>query len=654
MSSIALPPEIIERVIDCCYDNSYTLPKLEIDLARYHSDDPPHLTPDSSLITPTPKPASFTPRALASYRKCGSTIRVLCLQDIEYLTGDDFWRLISAFPSLRSLCCQGITFEQPGVLRAFKQPGYRRPRKLELETLEIAGPLADDAITVLLESCSHLASLESLSLDVTQAERFVTFISQLPGLRRFTLAIELGVESTVVRSISQLMNILKLFGEFPISGNVFEFILRISIAFPSRLNQELTAGDAPRYCHGLEEQLLRIPQIRRVMFHFRRTRANREQFWMVELSQHFPKLRQRGLFGVCADQVTAIGHDNTTPRYCDEDTRASVFRNMMSAIIVSQDNEWMASGSTDTTNILWCLKERRVAHQWVAHRGAVTCLAFSPDSQKLMSGSRLDPGITIWDVSLPQGVQKILSFVACAFPSRNGRTIRIWDEHTLQLRCTFHHAGGTVCFLTFSPDGRWLATDGGHGSYSVWNTATGGLHTVLRDVGFTIYTVVFDPSGKRIATTSGRGTNAMVHIWDVEAGMRILSFGNGLHGPLGGLNVSFSPDGGTVLSMGDRPTVWNVATGEAIRALHGPGCMDIVYCLCFSPDGRYVAATSYDGVVKLWRVRDGVSVATLSGHCPSVALYVGFSSGAETVFYTCNDGTVYMYQLPDVVRSLVY
>ena len=135
---------------------------------------------------------------------------------------------------------------------------------------------------------------------------------------------------------------------------------------------------------------------------------------------------------------------------------------MVSARTVSQDNEWMASRSADTTIILWCLKERRLTHQWVAHRGAVTCLAFSPDSQKLLSGSRLDPGITIWDVSLPQGVQKILvlkcfdsspeacawsparsdreSLVACAFP-RNGRTFRIWDVHTLQLRTTFRHAG---------------------------------------------------------------------------------------------------------------------------------------------------------------------------------------------------------------------
>ena len=121
-------------------------------------------------------------------------------------------------------------------------------------------------------------------------------------MRHFTLVIELGIESTVVRSISQLVNVLKLFGEFPVSGNAFEFVLRISIAFPSRLNHQLTAGDAPGFCQCLEEQLLRIPQLRRVMFHFRRTRANREQFWMVQLSQHFPKLRQRGLFGVRADQ----------------------------------------------------------------------------------------------------------------------------------------------------------------------------------------------------------------------------------------------------------------------------------------------------------------------------------------------------------------
>ncbi len=148
----------------------------------------------------------------------------------------------------------------------------------------------------------------------------------------------------------------------------------------------------------------------------------------------------------------------------------------------------------------------------------------------------------------------------------------------------------------------------------------------------------------------------MVQLWDVEAGVRLLSFGKGLIGPIVCGNVAFSPDGRTVLSMGDCPTIWDAAKGEKIRALHGPGCIDTVFHLCFSPDGRYVAATSFDGIVMLWRVRDGAAcVTTLLGHRPRVALYVGFSANAETISYTCDDGTVHIYQLDDVVeRSPTY
>ncbi|KAI1796833.1 hypothetical protein LXA43DRAFT_878738, partial [Ganoderma leucocontextum] len=232
---------------------------------------------------------SFTARALTSYGKCGSTIRVLCLQDIEYLTGDDFWRFLSAFPSLRSLCCQRITFEQQGI----------------------AGPLADDAITVLLESCSRLASLESLLLDVSQVgkplnvisfERFVTFISQLPRLCHLTLEIKLGDEDAV-RSIARIAQVLNLFAESPISSrNAFEFMLQMSISSPSRLNHQLAVGDAPRFCQALEQQLFSIPPLQRVIFRFRGLRAHREHFWIAELGHHFPKLRQRGLVGVRTDQ----------------------------------------------------------------------------------------------------------------------------------------------------------------------------------------------------------------------------------------------------------------------------------------------------------------------------------------------------------------
>ncbi|KAI1796832.1 HET-E [Ganoderma leucocontextum] len=370
--------------------------------------------------------------------------------------------------------------------------------------------------------------------------------------------------------------------------------------------------------------------------------------------------------------VTAIAHDNVRPRY---DNFVSSYDNVVSAVAVSQDNEWIASGSTDTTIILWFLKQRRIVHEWVAHRGEVTCLAFSPDGQSLVSGGR-DSAIVIWDISRPQGAQRILtlgdrhgsppeacawsrahcehgSLVACAFPKE--RKIHVWDAHTLQHRYTlaFHGFACAKDFFTFSPDGRWLAAEGVRGSCFVWETATGALHTVLRDPGLDIRTTVFDPSSKRIATTSGRGGNAMVQIWGVEAGVRVLSFGKGPLGAMGSLNVSFSPDGRTVLSVaGDRLTIWDAATGGAIRALHGS--VDLVIRLCFSPDGKYVASTSFDGAVKLWRVRDGACVATLSA-CPRVTLYVGFSAMAETVFYACDDGTVYMHRLHDVVeRSTTY
>ena len=53
--------------------------------------------------------------------------------------------------------------------------------------------------------------------------------------------------------------------------------------------------------------------------------------------------------------------------------------------------------------------------------------------------------------------------------------------------------------------------------------------------------------------------------------------------------------------------------GEALFTLfeeHG----DVVFSVCFSPDGRWLALGSEDRTVRLWDVETGACVRTLEGH----------------------------------------
>ena len=176
---------------------------------------------------------------------------------------------------------------------------------------------------------------------------------------------------------------------------------------------------------------------------------------------------------------------------------------------------------------------------------------------------------------------------------------------------TYNGHTGPVIGISWSPDGKYIASCGNDGTVQVWDAKTGAKRWQA-SISHYAFAVAWSPDGQKIA---GGGGDGSITILNATSG-HVLATYQHQTGFIEG--VSWSPDSKSLVSGSQDKTadVWNVQTGKLLFTYKGHS--DAVERVAWSPDGSRIASASYDQTVQVWDAKTGKTLVTYKGHSAPV------------------------------------
>jgi len=312
------------------------------------------------------------------------------------------------------------------------------------------------------------------------------------------------------------------------------------------------------------------------------------------------------------------------------------------------------------------------------HRKAVTCLAFSPDGNRLASGGD-DAEVIVWDVP---GQRELSRWRVPTSPSdvaaRNHGALKIAvvslrdflrDNNAIESVSFSRNATQVVACAfrgmyvwSIQPNGRVLRVEGKEwrassvstggqrvvsaridGVLKLWSTDS-GLELGHHKGDLAITSMAWSVDGRRFVLS----VPGWVELWDAEALKTVRKIATGSHSPtvasLSPIGTLVAFGGGSVDHKLQGPVdcfvhVYDTQNGQEVVKLAGH--TGPITGVCFAPDGDHVVSVSLDRTARLWNLPRRRMVWSLNlGTRPGS---VTFSPKGRRIAVGCMDGSIITY-----------